>query len=163
MHKSGIPYDSPPERKYTQNCRARNASGQDQIDYIKQARIEFNQAVAVEENENKLLALVGLSMCQYLLGDGYNSRQTLNKVKGVVETYNRINQSSKSADLNKALNYSMSVIAFGEHVINYMRHASSIDIYDLHDKHEEKAFSELIKPVIDDPEKIAKREFERLY
>ena len=58
---------------------ARNASGQDQIDYIKQARIEFNQAVAVEENENKLLALVGLSMCQYLLGDGYNSRQTLNK------------------------------------------------------------------------------------
>lgn len=61
----------------------RNASGQDQIDYIKQARIEFNQAVAVEENENKLLGLVGLSMCQYLLGDSYNSRQTLNKVKSV--------------------------------------------------------------------------------
>ena len=60
-----------------------NASGQDQIDYIKQARIEFNQAVAVEENENKLLALVGLSMCQYLLGDNYNAQQTLKKVEKV--------------------------------------------------------------------------------
>lgn len=62
---------------------ARNARGQAQIDYIKQARIEFNQAVAVEENENKLLALVGLSMCQYLLGDEYNSRKTLNMINDV--------------------------------------------------------------------------------
>ena len=38
---------------------ARYTTEQNQIDYIKQARIEFNQAVAVEENENKILALVG--------------------------------------------------------------------------------------------------------
>ena len=62
---------------------ARNTSGQNQTDYIKQARIEFNQAVSVEENENKVLALVGLSMCQYMLGDKYNACCTLDKIKSV--------------------------------------------------------------------------------
>lgn len=65
---------------------ARNATGQNQIDYIKQARVEFNQAVAVEENENKILALTGLAMCQYLLGETSNANVTFDKIKDVVLT-----------------------------------------------------------------------------
>lgn len=60
-----------------------NSSGQNQIDYIKQARIEFNQSVQVEENENKILAFVGLSMCQFLLGDVSNSRMSYKKINGI--------------------------------------------------------------------------------
>jgi hypothetical protein len=62
---------------------ARNATGQNQIDYIKQARVEFNQAVAVEENENKILALVGLAMCQYLLGETSNANVTFDRINEV--------------------------------------------------------------------------------
>ena len=60
-----------------------NSFGQNQIDYIKQARIEFNQSVQVEDNENKILALVGLSMCQFLLGDVLNSKKSYNKINSV--------------------------------------------------------------------------------
>lgn len=59
---------------------ARYASGQTQVEYIKQARTEFNQAVSVEENENKILALVGLSMCQYMLGDSQNADRNFNQI-----------------------------------------------------------------------------------
>ncbi len=62
---------------------ARNTTGQNQIDYIKQARVEFNQAVAVEENENKILALVGLAMCQHLLGDTNNAKLTFSRINDV--------------------------------------------------------------------------------
>lgn len=62
---------------------ALSASGQNQIDYIKQAKNEFNQATQVEENENKILALVGLSMCQFLLGDKENATVTYNKIESV--------------------------------------------------------------------------------
>ena len=34
----------------------------------------MHHAVAVEENENKVLALVGLSMRQYMLGDTINAK-----------------------------------------------------------------------------------------
>jgi hypothetical protein len=62
---------------------ARNATGQNQIDYIKRARVEFNQAVAVEENENKILALVGLAMCRYLLGETSNANVTFDRINEV--------------------------------------------------------------------------------
>lgn len=62
---------------------ARYASGQTQVEYVKQARTEFNQAVAVEENENKILALVGLSLCQYMLGDSQNANRNLNQIRTV--------------------------------------------------------------------------------
>ena len=65
---------------------ARNTTGQNQIDYIKQARVEFNQAVTVEENENKILALVGLAMCQYLLGEISNANVTFDKINDVTLT-----------------------------------------------------------------------------
>lgn len=62
---------------------ARNATGQNQIDYIKQARVEFNQAVAVEANENKILSLAGLAMCQYFLGEKQNANNTLGRISDV--------------------------------------------------------------------------------
>ena len=62
---------------------ALHASGQNQIEYIRQARIEFNQAVSVEENENKILALAGLSMCQSLLGDKANASVTCDMISQV--------------------------------------------------------------------------------
>ena len=65
---------------------ARNATGQNQMDYIKQARTEFNQAAAVEENENKILALVGLTMCQHLLGEISTANLTFNKIDSVTLT-----------------------------------------------------------------------------
>lgn len=62
---------------------ALNTTGQNRIDYIKQARTEFNQAITVEENENKILALVGLAMCQHLLGDTDNAIITYDKISSV--------------------------------------------------------------------------------
>lgn len=62
---------------------AQYASGQNQIDYIKRAKDCFIDAVAVEENENKILSLVGLSMCQYLLGDKINAERSLCRIKSV--------------------------------------------------------------------------------
>lgn len=62
---------------------ALHASGQNQIEYLRQARIEFNQAVSVEENENKILALAGLSMCQSLLGDKANASVTCDMISQV--------------------------------------------------------------------------------
>lgn len=62
---------------------ALHASRQNQIEYIRQARIEFNQAISVEENENKILALAGLSMCQSLLGDKANASVTCDMISQV--------------------------------------------------------------------------------
>lgn len=62
---------------------ARNASGQNQIDYIKEAKTKFIEAVAVEENENKVLALVGLAMCQYYINDCRNAFFTTKEITTV--------------------------------------------------------------------------------
>lgn len=62
---------------------AQHSNGQNQIEYIKQARVEFNQAVNVEEDENKILALTGLSICQSLLGDKGNASVTYNRISQV--------------------------------------------------------------------------------
>ena len=59
---------------------ARNSSGQNQIDYIKEAKTKFIEAIAVEENENKVLALVGLAMCQIFLNDNTNAYSTLGEI-----------------------------------------------------------------------------------
>lgn len=51
--------------------------------YIKQAINEFIRAIAVEENENLVSAYLGLSMCQYKLGDFINAKTTLKKISSV--------------------------------------------------------------------------------
>lgn len=62
---------------------ARTSIGQNQIDYVKRAKDRFMDAVAVEENENKILALVGLSMCQYFLRDYTGAQRSLNRIQDV--------------------------------------------------------------------------------
>lgn len=47
------------------------------------ARQKFYEAIAVEKNENLMLALVGLSMCHMLLGDSANAEKYLEKIKKV--------------------------------------------------------------------------------
>ena len=87
----------------------------------------------------------------------------LNKLRGSVEAYTRINQNAESADINRVISFVSSVLVFDETLINYMRMECRVDKYDIkNNKEDENVYNELQKPVIDDPEKIAKREFERL-
>ena len=60
-----------------------NSSGTIQRDYLRQARNEFNQAGAVEDNEAKIYALLGLAMCQHFLGDESNATRNRAKIKTV--------------------------------------------------------------------------------
>lgn len=62
---------------------AQNATGQLQMDYICEAKNNFIKAVTVEDNENKIMALCGLSMCQCMLGDYQNARLTMNRINKV--------------------------------------------------------------------------------
>lgn len=62
---------------------AQNATGQLQMDYICEAKNNFIKAVTVEDNENKIIALCGLSMCQCMLGDYTNAMQTMNRINKV--------------------------------------------------------------------------------
>lgn len=62
---------------------AYNSSGTIQMDYLRQARNEFNQAVGIEDNEAKIYALLGLAMCQHFLGDEINAKNTMRKIHSV--------------------------------------------------------------------------------
>ena len=57
------------------------SSGATRMDYLRQARNEFNQAVAVEDNEAKIYALLGLALCQHFLGDPNNAKRTMAKIR----------------------------------------------------------------------------------
>ena len=48
---------------------ARHAPIKQQESLVMGARQKFYEAIAVEKNENLMLALVGLSMCHMLLGN----------------------------------------------------------------------------------------------
>ncbi len=52
-------------------------------DYLNDARKGFMDAISLEEDENKIAAIVGLSMCQYMLGDKTNAKNNLQKVNDV--------------------------------------------------------------------------------
>ena len=71
-------------RGATENLQyAKSSSGANQLDYIKRARDKFIDAVAVEQDENLISSLLGLSMCQHLLGDTANSKVTFERIKSV--------------------------------------------------------------------------------
>lgn len=53
------------------------------IEYLHDARREFMKAISLEENENKVAAILGLSTCQCLLGDAINSQNNIQKIKEV--------------------------------------------------------------------------------
>jgi len=71
---------------------ARISKGNNQIDYVKRAKDCFVDAIAVEENENKILALVGLSMCQYFLHDIDGAQRSMYRIREV---------NLSSAEINK--------------------------------------------------------------
>ena len=62
---------------------AQTAEGNNRIHYIKRAMDKFNDAMAVEENESKVMVLCGLSICQYFLCDDNNAERTMNRIKDV--------------------------------------------------------------------------------
>lgn len=62
---------------------ALNSEGINRIDYLKQARNRFIDALSIEKNENLILTFLGLSMCQLLLDDLNNYQITFNKIFSV--------------------------------------------------------------------------------
>lgn len=62
---------------------AKNAEGQNQVHYVLEAKNKFIEAVAVEDNEGKVMALCGLAMCQLFLGENNNVKLTMDKIKDV--------------------------------------------------------------------------------
>lgn len=80
---------------------ARSATGQNQLDYIRAARERFIDAISVEQNESLISAIVGLAMCQHLLGDDKNVKVTLDRINSVELT---LSEKTKSAGLDFLLN-----------------------------------------------------------
>ena len=63
---------------------ALNASGENQKEYLRQARNRFIDATTIEKNENLILSYIGLALCQVLTDDNENSTKTISKIKNVV-------------------------------------------------------------------------------
>lgn len=62
---------------------AKDAMGKNRLNYIEQAKNEFIKALSVEQGTDLVTSYLGLSMCQYLLGDISNARMTLEKIRPV--------------------------------------------------------------------------------
>ena len=65
---------------------ALNASGENQKEYLRQARNRFIDATTIEKNENLILSYIGLALCQALTNDMDNSTKTINKIRNVYIT-----------------------------------------------------------------------------
>lgn len=62
---------------------ALTASGENQKEYLRQARNRFIDATTIEKNENLILSYIGLALCQALTNDMDNSTKTINKIRNV--------------------------------------------------------------------------------
>lgn len=62
---------------------ALTASGENQKEYLRQARNRFIDATTIEKNKNLILSYIGLALCQVLTGDNENSTKTISKIKNV--------------------------------------------------------------------------------
>lgn len=65
---------------------ALTASGENQKEYLRQARNRFIDATTLEKNENLILSYIGLALCQALTNDMDNSTKTINKIRNVYIT-----------------------------------------------------------------------------
>lgn len=65
---------------------ALTASGENQKEYLRQARNRFIDATTIEKNENLILSYIGLALCLALSNDMDNSTKTINKIKNVYIT-----------------------------------------------------------------------------
>lgn len=80
---------------------ATTASERERQDYIKRAREKFIDAIAVEENENLISSLLGLSMCQHLLNDTVNAQKTFDRIKDVkLTTPEKVQTRAKEIGIN---------------------------------------------------------------
>ena len=62
---------------------AKDATSENQRDYILQAKNDFIKAITVEKSTDLVTSYLGLAMCQYLLGDITNTRNSLGKIRAV--------------------------------------------------------------------------------
>lgn len=62
---------------------ALTASGENQKEYLRQARNRFIDAITIEKNENSILSYIGLALCQALTNDMDNSTKTINRIRNV--------------------------------------------------------------------------------
>ena len=62
---------------------ARNCSGTNQLDYLKRAKDRFIDAIVVEEMTEKVMALSGLAIVQYLLGEKSNAHFSMKRIEDV--------------------------------------------------------------------------------
>ena len=62
---------------------ALTAFGENQKEYLRQARNRFIDATTIEKNENLILSYIGLALCQFLTNDIENSAKTMSKIKDV--------------------------------------------------------------------------------
>lgn len=63
---------------------AQNASSKDlRNQYLHDAQVEFGKAIELEENENKILSILGLAICQFYLGDINNANSTIREIQNV--------------------------------------------------------------------------------
>lgn len=82
---------------------ARLAPVAQQESLVMGARQKFYEAIAVEKNENLMLALVGLSMCHMLLGDSANAENYLEKIEKVKLTRSEYVKSAAMDYLSTAI------------------------------------------------------------
>lgn len=82
---------------------ARHAPIKQQESLVMGARQKFYEAIAVEKNENLMLALVGLSMCHMLLGDHANAEKYLEKIGKVKLTRSEYTKSAVKDYLSTAI------------------------------------------------------------
>lgn len=62
---------------------ALTASGENQKEYLRQARNRFIDATTIEKNENLILSYIGLSLCQVLTNENENSYKSISKIRNI--------------------------------------------------------------------------------
>ena len=62
---------------------AKDATSKNQREYIFEAKNKFIEAIAVETGYNLVTSYLGLATCQFLLGDIFNARKSLENIRSV--------------------------------------------------------------------------------
>lgn len=88
--------------KLNLNAAKRSTSAEECNKYLTRAVQKFHDAIAVEENENKVSCYLGLAICQYLLGDTLNAEFNIENI-AMVELSKREMKKYKAMDLGKTV------------------------------------------------------------
>lgn len=119
---------------------ALTASGENQKEYLRQARNRFIDATTIEKNENLILSYIGLALCQALTNDMDNSTKTVKKIRNVY-----ISLPDDFEELSSMMKYKIEWLAFLFHYI-FRRSISSFDTWNRNESKEESfdyAFNEI--------------------